>query len=107
MTVSLRLTPPTMAPPKPHEVHKLVSNLLAREEREQALQLCAAWMEPLNDSFLRFNYLCLAVRLGRPQAALDWLRELGYEVPVSRANFVWLPLRERWWPEPISAMAPM
>ncbi|HOZ58297.1 MAG TPA: aminotransferase, partial [Nakamurella multipartita] len=23
------------------------------------------------------------------------LRELGYEVPVSRANFVWLPLRER------------
>ena len=30
-------------------------------------------MEPLDDSFLRFNYLCLAVRLGRPQAALDWL----------------------------------
>ena len=23
------------------------------------------------------------------------LRELGYEVPASRANFVWLPLRER------------
>ena len=64
-----------MTPPKPHEVHKLVSDLLAREELEQAFQACAAWMEPLDDSFLRFNYLCLAVRLGRPQAALDWLED--------------------------------
>ena len=64
-----------MTTPKPHEVHKLVSDLLAREELGQAFQVCAAWMEPLDDGFLRFNYLCLAVRLGRPQAALDWLED--------------------------------
>jgi hypothetical protein len=64
-----------MTAPKPHEVHKLVSDLLAREELEQALQVCARWMTPLNDGFLRFNYLCLAVRLGQPEMALDWLED--------------------------------
>lgn len=64
-----------MTAPKPHEVHKLVSDLLAREELAQALQVCARWMTALNDSFLQFNYLCLAVRLGQPELALDWLED--------------------------------
>lgn len=64
-----------MTAPKPHEVHKLVSDLLAREELEQALQVCARWMTALNDSFLQFNYLCLAVRLGQPDLALNWLED--------------------------------
>jgi predicted esterase len=62
-----------MTDPKPHEVHKLLSDLIARQELEGAFQLCAAHMDPLEDGFLRFNYLCLAVRLGRLQLALDWL----------------------------------
>ena len=58
-----------------HEVHKSVTDLLAGEELEQAFQLCADYMESLDDSFLRFNYLCLATRLGQVQVALDWLED--------------------------------
>src|SRR5215212_8675760 len=62
-----------MTLPKLHEVHKLLSDLLAREELEQAYQLSSKFMEPLDDGFLRWNYLCLAVRLGQLESALDWL----------------------------------
>lgn len=60
---------------KPHEVHKLLSDLLAQEELEKAFQLTAKYMDKLDDGFLRFNYLCLAVRLGKLQLALDWLED--------------------------------
>jgi predicted esterase len=40
---------------------------------EQAHQLTAKYMELIDDGFLRFNYLCLSVRLGQTQAALDWM----------------------------------
>jgi len=62
-----------MTLPKTHEVHRLLSDLLAREELEQAFQVTAKYMEPLDDSFLRWNYICLAVRLGQRESALDWL----------------------------------
>ena|SRR5688572_1030974 len=64
-----------MTLPKPHEVHKLLSDLLAQEELEQAFRLTAKYMEPLDDGFLRWNYLCLAVRLGQLQSALEWLED--------------------------------
>ncbi len=64
-----------MTQPKPHEVHKLLSDLIAQEELEQAFQLTAKYMNQLDDGFLRFNYLCLAVRLCKLQLALDWLEE--------------------------------
>ncbi|MGQ0603476.1 MAG: hypothetical protein ACT4QE_17485, partial [Anaerolineales bacterium] len=61
--------------PKPHEVHKQVSELLAREELEQAFWVTRQYMEPLDDGFLRYNHLCLAVRLSRLQLALDLLED--------------------------------
>ncbi len=64
-----------MTLPKLHEVHQLLLDLLAREELGQAFQLTAKYMEPLDDGFLRFNYLCLAMRLDRQQLALDWLED--------------------------------
>jgi predicted esterase len=62
-----------MALLKLYEVHKLFSDLLAQGNLEQAYQLTAKYMEPLDDGFLRFQYLCLAVRLGQIESALDWL----------------------------------
>ncbi len=64
-----------MTQPMPHEVHKLLSDLLAQEELEQAFQLTVKYMDALDDGFLRFNYLCLAVQLGKLQLALDWLED--------------------------------
>ena len=55
------------------EVHQLLSNLLARGELEQAYQLASQYMVALNDGFLRFNYLSLAIRLGKIESALAWL----------------------------------
>jgi predicted esterase len=65
----------TLTQPKPHEVHKLLSELLERQAFEQAFQLATEYMDPMDDGFLRFNYLCLAVRLGKIQLALDWLED--------------------------------
>jgi predicted esterase len=62
-----------MALLKLYEVHTLLSDLLARGDLEQAYQLTAKYMESLDDGFLRFQYLCLAVRLGQIESVLDWL----------------------------------
>jgi hypothetical protein len=61
--------------PKLHEVHQLLSDLLTQGKFEQAYQLTAKYMEPLGEGFLRFNFLCLAARLGEVELALDWLEE--------------------------------
>jgi hypothetical protein len=61
---------------KPHEIHKLLSGLLERQDLEQGLELTATYMDQMDDDFLRFNHLCLAVRLGRIQLALDFLQSL-------------------------------
>jgi predicted esterase len=63
-----------MNQPKPHEVHQLFSDLLARGDLEMAYQVAAKYMEALDDGFLRFQHLCLAVRLGHIEPALDWLQ---------------------------------
>src|SRR5215212_4711242 len=62
-----------MALLKLYETHKLLSDLLARDDLDQAYQLTTKYMEALDDGFLRFQYLCLAVRLGQIESALDWL----------------------------------
>lgn len=63
-------------PPKPYEIHKQLSDLLEQQDLEGAFQLTATYMEVLDDGFLRFNHLCLAVRLGRIQQSLDFLNSL-------------------------------
>ena len=62
-----------MALLKLHEVHKLFSDLLTQGDLEQAYQLAAKYMDPLDDGFLRFQHLCLAVHLGQIESALSWL----------------------------------
>jgi predicted esterase len=66
----------SLTQPKPHEIHKLLSVLQEGQDLEQAFQLTARYMEQMDDGFLRFNYLCLAVRLGRIQHAFDFLQSL-------------------------------
>ena len=79
-----------MTQPMPHEVHKLLSELLAQKELEQAFQLTIKHMDSLDDGFLRFNYLCLAVRLGKLQLALDWFKN---SLNTDRWFSVWFLLR--------------
>jgi hypothetical protein len=66
----------SLTQPKPYEIHKLLSVLLEDQDLEQAFLLTARYMEQMDDSFLRFNHLCLAVRLGHIQQALDFLQSL-------------------------------
>jgi predicted esterase len=66
----------SLTQPKPHEIHKLLSVLQEGQDLEQAFLLTARYMDQMDDGFLRFNHLCLAVRLGRIQHALDFLQSL-------------------------------
>ena len=74
-------------------------DLLARNDLEQAYQLTAKHVESLDDGYLRFQYLCLAVRLGQIESASDWLENsLNTEHWIS----VWLLRRSDYSSDPLT-----